>query len=244
MSKECFCGCGREIGFGRVRATNAFARQVRSDVDMFKGAIERDPGNEQAEELGRLVREGEALLEPLLEIMHGSRERGDRDKSVSKAWLKRASKQRKRLVLGVASEYESGVAGWHALENAQLLYSGRRAPARIVDVKDTGSTINENPRVKIVFRVEPEEGEPFDIERKLTVPRVGIPRRGEEVEVVYDPSDPASFTFKKSDLAGEAQAPVSQGDPLEKLTKLGELRDSGVLTEEEFQDQKRRLLES
>ena len=243
MSKECFCGCGREIGFGRVRATNAFARQVRKDVDLFKGAIARDPRNEHASELGTLVGEGEALLGPLLEVMHGSRERGDRDKSVETAWRKRASKQRKRLMLEVAAEYESGAAGWYALESAELLYCGRRAPARIVDVKDTGATVNENPRVQIVFRVEPEEGEPFELERKLTVSRVGIPRRGKQIEVAYDPADPQSFTFRKKDLAGQAPAPA-EGDPLEKLAKLGELRESGVLTEEEFEDQKRRILES
>ena len=244
MSKECFCGCGREIPFGRVRATNAFARQVRKDVEMFKGAIEHDPGDDRALELTRLVREGEALIGPLREVMHGARERGDRDKSVERAWLNDASKQRKRLMLEVASEYESGPSGWHALESAQLLYSGKRAPARVVDVKDTGATINENPRVKIVFRVEPDEAEPFELERKLTVPRVGIPSRGEKVEVAYDPSDPESFTFRKDDLAGEAPPRAPEGDPLDKLAKLGELRDSGVLTQQEFEEQKRRVLES
>jgi hypothetical protein len=33
-------------------------------------------------------------------------------------------------------------------------------------------------------------------------------------------------------------------DPIEQLTKLGQLRDSGVLTEEEFQAQKAKILGS
>jgi hypothetical protein len=38
------------------------------------------------------------------------------------------------------------------------------------------------------------------------------------------------------------QAPAPAADPIEQLTKLGQLRDSGVLTEEEFEAQKAKLL--
>ena len=38
------------------------------------------------------------------------------------------------------------------------------------------------------------------------------------------------------------QPPAPASDPIEQLTKLGELRDSGVLTEEEFAAQKAKLL--
>ncbi len=38
------------------------------------------------------------------------------------------------------------------------------------------------------------------------------------------------------------QAPPPAADPIEQLTKLGELRDNGVLTEEEFAAQKAKLL--
>ena len=37
-------------------------------------------------------------------------------------------------------------------------------------------------------------------------------------------------------------APAPAADPIEQLTKLGELRDKGVLTEEEFEAQKAKLL--
>jgi hypothetical protein len=37
-------------------------------------------------------------------------------------------------------------------------------------------------------------------------------------------------------------APAPAADPIEQLTKLGALRDSGVLTEEEFEAQKAKLL--
>jgi len=39
-------------------------------------------------------------------------------------------------------------------------------------------------------------------------------------------------------------APAASVDPIEQLKKLGELRDSGVLTEEEFAAQKAKILSS
>jgi hypothetical protein len=39
-------------------------------------------------------------------------------------------------------------------------------------------------------------------------------------------------------------APAPAPDPIEKLKELGELRDQGILTEEEFAEQKARVLAS
>lgn len=39
-------------------------------------------------------------------------------------------------------------------------------------------------------------------------------------------------------------APAAQADPIDRLKELGELRDKGVLTEEEFAAQKARVLAS
>jgi hypothetical protein len=40
----------------------------------------------------------------------------------------------------------------------------------------------------------------------------------------------------------QAPAPAAAADPIEQLKQLGELRDKGVLTEEEFAAQKAKLL--
>ena len=40
----------------------------------------------------------------------------------------------------------------------------------------------------------------------------------------------------------QASAPSAAADPIEQLAKLGELRDKGVLTDEEFAEQKAKLL--
>ena len=44
--------------------------------------------------------------------------------------------------------------------------------------------------------------------------------------------------------AEPAPPPEAASDPLEQLSKLGQLRDSGVLTEEEFEAQKAKILGS
>lgn len=49
----------------------------------------------------------------------------------------------------------------------------------------------------------------------------------------------------KSENQKAAAAPAAQetqGDPVDKLAKLAELKEKGVITEEEFQEQKRKLL--
>ena len=43
--------------------------------------------------------------------------------------------------------------------------------------------------------------------------------------------------------AAQAQQGDAAGDPLDRLKKLGELRASGVLTDDEFEEQKRKILE-
>lgn len=48
---------------------------------------------------------------------------------------------------------------------------------------------------------------------------------------------------EQAQVPAQATAPAADRiDPLAELKQLGELRDSGVLTEEEFQQQKQRIL--
>ena len=57
----------------------------------------------------------------------------------------------------------------------------------------------------------------------------------------------AAYAGKKyGERKGEQKSPQPSGpeDPLERLKKLGELRDSGVLTEEEFEAEKNKILGS
>jgi putative oligomerization/nucleic acid binding protein/uncharacterized protein DUF3592 len=137
----------------------------------------------------------------------------------------------------------------------QLATQGQRCPGVLVSVEDTGVTVNDNPSVRMTVRAEPPGEAPFTIVKTATVSRVRIPRPGDRCVVFYDPAaretrngitfDPVpGFTHQTA--APVAVAAASAGDdddPLDKIAKLGELRDQGIVTAEEFEAQKKRLLD-
>jgi hypothetical protein len=77
----------------------------------------------------------------------------------------------------------------------KILSEGIQARAVVTNVQDTGVTINENPRVKLMLQVQPEGEIPFEVTKKTTVSRVSIPRVGDEYVVRYDPADRNSVEF-------------------------------------------------
>ena len=156
-------------------------------------------------------------------------------------------------------------------EKAKNLFeNGSKGVGTVMNVHDTGMTVNDNPRVKMLFRIEPLDGSPaFDAEKKSVVSRVQIPRAGDRYPVWYDPADPTSWAYATIDddngraqirqLFGEAadsftgvgdpHAAVPAGvgattasDPLDRLKKLDELRAAGVLSDVEFQAKKSEIL--
>jgi hypothetical protein len=123
------------------------------------------------------------------------------------------------------------------------------APAVVLSLADTGTTINDNPRVKLTLQVTPPDGAaPFVIERKATVSRVRIPREGDRFRVQYFAGDPESAKLQRrtdEDLAASAATPVAApaaDDTVIQLQKLAELKQSGVLTDTEFADAKAKIL--
>ena len=153
-----------------------------------------------------------------------------------------------------------------------LMANGARGVGTIIDVRDTGMTINDNPRVKMTFQIEPLDGSPaFTAEKTKTVSRVRIPQMGCRYPIFYDKEDPSTFAFVEVDdpqgyatvvqLFGDAfgadgtgvgrpaavaapapaAAPAAE-DPIEKIRKLEELKNQGILTEEEFAAKKAELL--
>ena len=145
--------------------------------------------------------------------------------------------------------------------------NGSKGAGTVVSVRDTGTTINDNPRVEMVFRVEPLDGGPaFDLTKKTTVSRVEIPRQGDRYPVWYDPQDPGKWAYATvADDTGRATmrqlfgdvaetfvgmnapgAPVAAApqaqDTVAALAQLADLRSQGHLTDEEFAEQKGKLL--
>ena len=153
---------------------------------------------------------------------------------------------------------------------AELFETGSKGAGTVVSVQDTGMTINDNPRVKMVFRVEPHDGSPpFDAEKTTTVSRVEIPRQGDRYPVWFDPGEPTK-TWAYATIADDtgretmrqlfggvaetfvgmnapaapasASASGSGQDVVEQIKQLADLHQQGILTDEEFAAQKAKLL--
>src|SRR3954453_9822746 len=153
-----------------------------------------------------------------------------------------------------------------------LMANGARGVGTIIDVRDTGMTINDNPRVKMTFQIEPLDGSvAFTAEKTKTVSRVRIPQIGCRYPIFYDRDDLSTFAYVEVDdaqgyativqmfgdkfgadgrgvgrpAAAAAPAPgaaPAAEDPIEKIRKLEELKNQGILTEEEFAAKKTELL--
>jgi hypothetical protein len=95
----------------------------------------------------------------------------------------------------------------------KILSEGIQARAVVINVQDTGVTVNDNPRVKLTLQVQPEGEVPFEVTKKLTVSRVSIPRPGDGYVVRYDPADPSEVEFDTAAAKQEnaaAQADVAE----------------------------------
>jgi hypothetical protein len=236
MATACFCGCGREVPFGRRRAANAIGAVVEEHLALLRGALERGAAPDHAHEMEGLLAGGEPLRDQLSGLVHGTIDRRDYDKAAARAWLRDAGGVRKRLADDAIA---AGYVGWNAVEQAQLVSAGRAAPATLLEVADTGMSVNDNPRVRLRLRIEPQGEPPFEVERKVTVSRVAVPRAGERVEVFYDPDDRERFTFRVGALDDDASA---SPDVAEQLVRLAGLHASGALSDAEFAEAKRRVI--
>jgi hypothetical protein len=150
----------------------------------------------------------------------------------------------------------------------ELFATGSKGVGTVIQVADTGMTVNDNPRVKMIFRVEPIDGSPaFDAQKTATVSRVQIPRQGDRYPVWYDPQDASKWAYASvaddngratmRQLFGDAAesfvgmnapgAPVAAApgtyDDVEKLKQLADLHSQGILSDEEFASQKAKLLD-
>lgn len=97
----------------------------------------------------------DGLLEHWRKYVHGDLGRKELDRDALRQTVDDMLDQRKRPAL------EGDFVGWNALGASELFATGRRATARIVSIRDTGVTINEQPRAEITLRVEPEGEEPL-----------------------------------------------------------------------------------
>jgi hypothetical protein len=70
---------------------------------------------------------------------------------------------------------------------------GLRCSAKVLQVADTGETIDEDPVARLTLLVSPPPGAPaFDATIEATVSRLAIPRNGDTLPVACDPANPGN----------------------------------------------------
>ena len=106
---------------------------------------------------------------------------------------------------------------------AELIATGHKGVGTVVSVRDTGVTINENPRVKLTFRIEPLDGATaFEADKTSTVSRVMIPRQGDCYPVWYDRQDHTKWMFSMiADDSGRETLREQFGDVANRFTGMG-----------------------
>ncbi len=133
-----------------------------------------------------------------------------------------------------------------------LRRSGKPGTATILEMTQTGVYINEQPQVKLKLRVEGPGIQPYELEKSVVVPLIalGSLSNGRPLTVFVDQTDrenllidwfgggaAAPFT-----ISPQGGAPVNVGEPLDRLTKLMQLRAANLVTEEEFEEHRKRIL--
>ena len=83
-------------------------------------------------------------------------------------------------------------------EDKKLLRTGMRANAIVTDVRDTGVTVNQSPRVELTLQVLPDGAPAFELKAKRVVSRVSVPRVDETYAIRYDPEHPERFVWDDS----------------------------------------------
>lgn len=234
---DCFCGCGLDVPFGRRRAANKVGSELEEQLALVRGALKYDlaPDLDPAE-LERTLVEGEAMKEQLRGRVHGTRDSEDVDKTRVRAVMREALSVRNAM--GTAT----GFLGINVHGAAQLFATGSHGDGEILDIRDTGTRINDRPRFEFKIRVTPDDGgAPFEIKRKVTISRLWIPQVGDHLQIAYDPEDDDEVSLRRGDAPATAPA-AADDDPVDELERLAALHASGALTDEEFAQAKARVL--
>lgn len=76
-----------------------------------------------------------------------------------------------------------------SLTNRSVLVSGLPAEATVLEINDTGMTINQSPVVRMILEVRPPGGSPFRAETEQWIGRLQVHQiqPGAVVQVRYDP---------------------------------------------------------
>jgi putative oligomerization/nucleic acid binding protein len=135
----------------------------------------------------------------------------------------------------------------------RVLATGLPAQGTIRDLHEVRVT-EERPEVALELSVELPGHQPYRANVRKLFARAVVPRLapGATLPLRVDPGDLGTVFVDEAAIWGQrssappdqsARAPIKRDEPLEKLERLAELRDAGVLTEQEFTAKKAELLQ-
>lgn len=98
-------------------------------------------------------------------------------------------------------------------EARSIRQSGVTAPAKILQLRDTGTTINKDPVVRILLEVQPENAPTFQAETEQLISRLQIPQiqPGAVLLVKYDPGDNDVALLFETDETSASNQLADQG---------------------------------
>lgn len=125
--------------------------------------------------------------------------------------------------------------------NPLVLKNGVPVKARVMEVWDTGTTINENPQVKLRLEFRKNDGALHQCDVKTLVSRLEVSqvRPGCTADVKYDPNNPNRVELVHLDLTGAVQPAEEIAGRLQNLVTL---REQGLITAEEYQKMREEIL--
>ena len=117
--------------------------------------------------------------------------------------------------------------------------NGVTAPARVLEVSDTGVSINDNPQVALLVEVLPPSGSPFQAEVKTIVSRLNaaLVQPGIKAEVVYDPQKLTRVQLSSLELK-----PVALIDAESRMRELDRLYEERLITGDEYRTKREEIL--
>jgi uncharacterized membrane protein len=125
--------------------------------------------------------------------------------------------------------------------NPTEIKNGIKVRGEITEVSDTGTTLNENPQIKLVIDFKKNDGTPCQGSVKTIVSRLNaaLVRSGCKVDIKYDPNKPERIQLVQVYLA-ESAAPET--DLVQRLSDLQDLCTKGLITEDDYQRRKEEIL--
>jgi hypothetical protein len=95
------------------------------------------------------------------------------------------------FVITMLTMVRSPLISWAS--NRSLQTKGLQAQATILEIRDTGTTINQSPLVHLKLQVEPGDRPGFQADTELVINRLQVPQLqpGAKVPVRYDPESHA-----------------------------------------------------